>query len=129
MGLLGNEILERFDLIIDLVNNILYLKPNDKFANEFDFSKLGFSYVDRSKTQGAWVVSGFIVGSNAEKSGLKIDDRIIEINGKPVKEIDFYSHGKYLFEKETLLLKIERNSNHFDIKIEKEKPFFVINNE
>lgn len=129
MGLIGNEILDRFYLIIDLKNNILYLKPNDTFASEFKFSKLGFSYVDRSKTQGVWIVCGFFADSNAEKSGLRTDDRIIEINGTPVKEIDFYSHAEYLYKKETLLLKVDRNSNQFEITIEKEKPFFVIEDE
>ncbi len=127
MGLLGNEILERFDLIIDLKNNILYLKPNDLFGNEFKFSEIGFSYVDRSKTLGAWVVSGFFAGSNAEKSELKIDDRIIEINGTAIKEIDFYSHSNYLYKNDTLLLKVERDSNQFNIKIEKENPFLLKN--
>jgi len=86
-GLLGNKILERFDVIIDFMNNDLYLKPNQNYNKLFNFSKLGFAYVDRNATMNAWVVTGFDKGSNAEIAGLKIDDKIISVNNIDIHKI------------------------------------------
>ena len=89
VGLLGNEILERFDVIIDFKNNDLYLKPNADYNKPFNFSKLGFGYVDRSTTMNAWIVTGLYRGSNAEIAGLEIDDKIISVNGIDIHKILF----------------------------------------
>lgn len=50
-GLLGNNILDRFHVFIDFLNNDLYLKPNPNNDKAYNFSKLGFRYTDRSLTK------------------------------------------------------------------------------
>lgn len=118
-GLLGNGILDRFDIIIDFANANLYIKPNNKFNEEFKVSKLGFSFVDRYKTYGAWVVTGFYENSPAEKSGLRIDDKIIMVNNIFVKDIKDYKQKIDILKEigDTLKLKIERQSQIFDLEI------------
>lgn len=116
-GLLGNEILERFDVIIDFATNCLYLKPNIAFADTFKFSKLGFRFVDRSKTLGAFIVTGFYENSQAEKSGLQIDDRIIEINDMSVKNMDYQQQQNYINKTNKLILKVERATEQFNFEI------------
>ncbi len=59
-GLLGNGIYRRFTVILDFINNDFYLKPNSMFNEPFEFSRLGFSYVDRNQTLNAWIVTGYI---------------------------------------------------------------------
>lgn len=87
IGLIGNKVWERFYVIIDLKNKKLYLKPNSLFNKKCVFNTRGFTFTDRSKTLGCWVVNGLYQGSNAEKAGLKGGDRILEVNGKDVKSI------------------------------------------
>ena len=87
IGLIGNKVWERFYVIIDLKNKRLYLKPNSLFNNKSVFNTLGFTFTDRSKTLGYWVVNGIYHGSEAERNGLKGGDRIIEFNGRDVKSI------------------------------------------
>lgn len=87
IGLIGNQVWERFYVIIDLKGKKLYLKPNSSFNKESFFNTLGFAYTDRSKTLGCWVVNGLYHGSDAEKAGLKGGDRIVEFNGKDVKSL------------------------------------------
>ncbi len=111
LGLLGNEILEHFDIIIDNINNYLYLKPNAKYGEPFHFSKKGFSYVDRSKTLGAWIVSGLYSNSNAEKAGLKIDDRILKINGINIASIHRKNREKIISQNDSIHLIIQRRNN------------------
>lgn len=94
IGILGNNILDKFDLIFDFDSKYLYIKPNKNFYEQFVFDKLGFTYVDRFKTKGAWIVTGLTKNSEAEKK-LEIDDKIVSINGIPVEEIGILEQKKY----------------------------------
>ena len=89
---MGNGILDRFDILLDFKNNNLYLKPNQTIDNIFEIPCLGFKYVDRSQTMQAWIVTGIFENSNAQKAGLKIDDKFLTINGVSIKEIQ---HDKF----------------------------------
>ena len=86
---IGNEIWERFDMMIDLAGERLYLRPNAKFEAPFESPVRGFSCTDRSKTLGYWVVNALYAQSNAEKAGLRKGDHITAVNGRSVKEISF----------------------------------------
>jgi hypothetical protein len=98
IGILGNNILERFDLLFDFINSNLYLRPNEDFIKPFIFDRMGFSYVDRCKTMGGWIVAGMYENSPAEKKGLRIDDKIISVNEVPVEKIPYEEQKEY-FEK------------------------------
>ncbi|MDR2556743.1 MAG: aspartyl protease family protein, partial [Bacteroidales bacterium] len=116
-GLLGNKILERFDIIIDFVNNDLYLKANENYKNPFTFSRLGFTYVDRSQTMGVWIVSAIFKNSNAKKAGLKINDKIISINGKNVSEIPFRNRKEYFKDNIELVIKRDKKIKVFQLEL------------
>lgn len=119
-GLIGNDILERFDVIFDFKHNQLYLKPNQLFGNPFPLSRLGFTYVDRSQTLQSWVVSGFYADSPAEQSGLRIDDRIVSINGTNVCDIAYEERGSFFRQYDSVTLDIRRGEDQltvvFDLK-------------
>ncbi|MDR2146956.1 MAG: PDZ domain-containing protein [Tannerella sp.] len=119
-GLLGNEVLERFDIIIDFKKNDLYFKPNSNYGKPFDFSKLGFGYVDRNVTMDAWIVTGLFKGSNAEIAGLEIDDKIISINGIDIHDISLKKQSDFWKKTDKASLLIMRNGEEkrieFDLK-------------
>lgn len=115
IGIIGNSILDRFDIIIDFINNDLYLKPNANYNNDFLFVKYGCSLVKRDKTLGCWTVSGLYKDSNAEKSGLKIDDTIVKIN-----DIDVKIFNEKWQEFDSLELTIRNNNQENIIKIQPE---------
>ncbi len=116
-GLLGNGILERFDVLIDFKGSYLYLKPNTFYSAKFEFPKLGFIYVDRHKTLGYWIVSGLYENSIAEKSGLKIDDKIISINNIPVSQIKYEEQENLLDPSNLLNLQIMRGEKMIKIEL------------
>ena len=95
IGMLGNNILDRFSLIFDFPNNNLYIRPGENFEEPFVFNKLGFKYVDRCETLGGWIVTGMYDGSMAEQLGLRVDDKIISINDTPAGEIRYEEQGNY----------------------------------
>jgi len=107
LGLLGNDILDRFDIIIDFINNDLYLKPNARFGKPYKFSTLGFSYRNRSKTKGVWVVKGFYENCNAEQAGLKMNDEIIKVNGIDVTTVKLKEETKLLYQSDSLELTLK----------------------
>ena len=92
IGLLGNDIWGRFDLIIDASHGKLYLRPNAYYDKPFSAPTRGFSATYRSQTLGYWPVNSLYEGSNAQKAGLRGGDRIVAVNGRDVKT---YSHEAY----------------------------------
>lgn len=76
-GLVGNALFARFDVILDCVNWVIYLRPNKDFdkpqPNNFG---IGFKQHDDH-----WVVNALLEGGNAERAGLRRGDRIELING------------------------------------------------
>ena len=118
LGLLGNRILEKFDIIIDFRNSILYLKPNGDFNNSFEIPRLGFAFVDRAVTMDAWNITGLYKNSSAEKSGLKIDDKITHINGQSIKEISHEQQQEIIKRSESIKLTIQRNNESLILNIQ-----------
>jgi Aspartyl protease/PDZ domain len=76
-GLLGNDLLRRFNMIFNYPNREIYLKPNSHFSEEFDYAYTGMGvyYVD-----GKIVVEDVIEGSPADKAHFKVGDEILAVN-------------------------------------------------
>lgn len=126
-GILGNEIYERFHLFIDFINNDLYLKPNKKYHDLFKASRLGFSYVDRGKTLKSWIVTGLYSSSAAEQGGLRIDDKILSVNGVNIGEINYDRQESFFKSIDAVNLKIERNNKIIEVSF-RLKPIMRIAN-
>lgn len=115
LGMIGNEILEKFEVVIDFSSKHLYLKPNDSFNKPFKLQGPGFTYSDRSKTLGGWIVNGFYKNSNAEKSGLQVNDKIISVNNIKVSDIPFEQQKDFLDSDKKVILMVERNDKLYKI--------------
>lgn len=76
-GLIGNDLLRRFNLIINYGEKQIHLVPNTHFRESFDYSYtgLGVYYVN-----GETVIEDVLEGSPADKAGLKPGDVIAGIN-------------------------------------------------
>ncbi len=111
IGIIGNGILDRFDLVVDHKENYLYLKPNSMPRDTFDFTYSGFRCINRSRSLGGWLVTGLYSGSNAEASGLEIDDLILELNGNDVKSLDFDKKWEIYNSEETIEVTVDRQGN------------------
>ncbi len=76
-GLLGNDLLRRFNLTINYPKREIHLLPNGHFNEPFDYAYTGLAiyYVD-----GSILVEDVIPGSPADKSGIKKDDLIIGVD-------------------------------------------------
>lgn len=86
-GLIGNDILRRFNIIFNYPKREIHLKPNSHFNDEFDYSYTGMNmyYID-----GHIIADDVIEGSPAEKAGLKKDDIIMAVNSNFSNNINSY---------------------------------------
>lgn len=90
LGIIGNDILCHYDLIIDAPDNSLYARRNNNTDNSYQrSSKIQMGYIDRTDITDGWVVSSIYAGGIAQQAGFEIDDIILSINDRPVKEISW----------------------------------------
>ena len=84
-GNLGAEALRRFNVIFDYANDGMILEPNSHFKDQFEHDMSGMVY---SKTgKGMFRIDRIIPDSPASESGLKVNDLLIEINGRPANQL------------------------------------------
>ena len=76
-GLLGNDLLRRFNMIINYPNREIHLLPNSHFNEDFDYAYtgLGIYFVN-----GKIIVEDVIEGSPADKANFKLNDEILAVN-------------------------------------------------
>jgi predicted metalloprotease with PDZ domain len=76
-GLIGNDLLRRFNVILNYEKRDIYLVPNSHFNDAFDYSYSGIElyYVD-----GKVVMGDVAKDSPAQKAGLQEGDVVIAID-------------------------------------------------
>ena len=86
-GLLGNDLLRRFNMVINYPNREIHLSPNSHFDENFDYAYtgLGIYYIE-----GKVIVEDVIAGSPADKGHFKIKDEIISVNKNFSKNMQAY---------------------------------------
>ncbi len=83
-GVIGNGMLSKFNLIIDIAHNALYLK---RFKEDLPFKpNYDFAFRNRTDIGEGWIVSMLTRNGDASRAGLQLNDRITAINGRPVED-------------------------------------------
>jgi len=82
-GMLGNEVLQRFAVVFDYGESRMFLKPNEQHDRSFEYNTAGL--VMRGGRHACWV-EDVIVGSPAEKAGIRAGDRIVAIDGRDIPD-------------------------------------------
>jgi hypothetical protein len=86
-GLIGNDILRRFDVILNYPEQQIYLRPNAHFLDSFDYSYTGLGmYI----VNGAITVTEIMKKSPAEEAGFKEGDIIIGVENNLSGNIQAY---------------------------------------
>ena len=84
-GIIGDEILERFDITFDYPKKKMYFEPNALYKKEFlvDASGIGLQ-LDPSQTK--VLIHEVHEHSPAMEAGLKVNDEIVGVNGQPASD-------------------------------------------
>jgi hypothetical protein len=83
-GIIGNELLHRFNLIINYADAQIHLTPNSYLNEPFNYTYNGFDIVD---AEGQAVIKTVVKNSLAEKAGLQTGDIVFGINDNFSKNI------------------------------------------
>lgn len=88
-GLLGNDILRRFNVILNYEHRDIYLLPNSHYRDQFDYSYTGLGIY---WVEGEIRVGDIMADSPAEKAGFKPDDVVIAVNNNFTNNIQTYKN-------------------------------------
>jgi hypothetical protein len=104
-GLLGNDVIHRFNVFLNYKTGEAVLSPNPFFNEPFKYDYAGL--VIKSKT-GDFIIYKIIESSPAADAGFQVGDKILSVNDTPYN--DLKTLRKVLNEPgATLSIKVERN--------------------
>jgi hypothetical protein len=88
-GLIGNDLLRRFNIIINYEKSDIYMTPNSHFKDQFDYSYtgLGMYMID-----GEIIVMDVMPDSPADKGGFKPGDVVMAVENNFSKNIQTYKN-------------------------------------
>ncbi len=86
-GLIGNDILRRFNIILNYARSDIHITPNSHYGDSFDYS---YSGVELYFLQGLIIVGDVAKGSPAEAAGIKEGDEVIAINNNFSQNLNQY---------------------------------------
>ncbi len=88
-GLIGDDLLRRFNIILNYPQGEIHLLPNSHFRDLFDYSYIGMTLYYEN---GHIFADDIIKGSPADKSGLKNGDIIMSIDNNFSNNIETYKN-------------------------------------
>lgn len=86
-GLIGNDLLRRFNVILNYEKRDIYITPNSHFRDLFDYSYTGLNFY---LVNNEIVITDVMKDSPAEKAGFLPEDIIMAVNNNFSKNIQVY---------------------------------------
>lgn len=110
-GLVGNELLRRFNLTLNYGRREIHLQPNTHFYDAFDYAYtgLGIYFVN-----GEIIVEDVIKHSPADKAGIRVGDRLMGVGNNLTGNIQQYKN-LLLVPNQKIKLILSRDKLLFDV--------------
>ena len=86
-GLIGNDLLRRFNVTLNYEKRDIYITPNSHFRDLFDYSYTGLNFY---LVNNEIVITDVMKNSPAEKAGFLAEDIIMAVNNNFSKNIQIY---------------------------------------
>ncbi|MEO1435694.1 MAG: aspartyl protease family protein [Bacteroidota bacterium] len=117
-GFVGGEILQRFTVIFDFVENQMYLKPNKRFKTRFKPDLSGIILYAIGQELNDFLVADVLLSSPAYRAGVRVNDQIYKVNGRSAASFTVQSLGKLFSSKsgKRITLTIGRRGHKYKIK-------------
>jgi hypothetical protein len=112
-GLMGNELLRKFNMIVNYPQREIHLLPNSHFNDQFDYAYtgLGIYFID-----GKIMVEDVIAGSPAHKAGFEVGDELFSVGNNLSNNIQQYKN-MLLVPNQQLLVIVRRNASLLRLKL------------
>lgn len=111
-GLIGNDIMRRFNVILNYHKGDIFITPNRHFSELFDYS---YSGLELYLIDGVIVAGDIAKGSPAEAAGLKEGDQILGINKNFSQNLNQYKIALQV-PNEKVKIVFRRNGEIIDIE-------------
>ena len=92
-GIIGNNILNRFTVILDYINYKVYLKPNKNYKQAFEYDKSGLLMIAGGAELNRFYVQHIIKDSPAYEADIHVNDRFLSINRTPTSLMSLQNMG------------------------------------
>ena len=112
-GLIGNQILKRFNLIINYQQREIHLKPNSLYREPFEYS---YSGMELYYINGHIVVGSIVDGSPADIAGLKEGDIVVSIDNNANQNFTQYKKALTSAKRRVRMI-IRRDEELMDIRV------------
>lgn len=122
-GIIGAEILRRFTVIFDYPHRRMILEPNSTFPAPYEFDMSGLFITSPGGSGKEFTIYGVIENSSAMQAGIRADDVIEAIDGRPASSFSL-EQVRQLFkgpEGQEHALTIRRNGKDFTVKLQLRK--------
>lgn len=118
-GIIGNLLLERFNVFFDFSKLKLYMKPGKNYNKAFDFDKSGMTIFAFGKDLNQYYVKYVMEGSPADEAGILPGDVIKKVGFWSTKWYSLSSLNKKLMGKpgKKISLTLERDGNKIQKQI------------
>lgn len=118
-GIIGNNVLRRFNIIFDYKNYKMYWEKNKFIDEAFHVNTTGFDVQMSEDLTRVLVHKTYEIGV-AKEIGLKVDDEIISIDGTPVSEMKLPDIKKLINnEGGNFKMKIKRGGEEMEVDVER----------
>jgi len=114
-GLIGNDILRRFNTIINYEKRDIYLVPNSHYRDPFDYS---YSGIELYFLNGMIEIGDVARGSPAEQAGLKEGDIVVAVNNNFSQSLNQYKISlQAASEKVRIIVRRNNELMQFDFRV------------
>jgi len=86
-GILGNQILSRFEVIIHYWDQKMYLRPNKHYKEQFKYDRSGLIILASGQELNDYTIQRVLKNSPAAEAGLEKGDIIKKMNGLPIRAL------------------------------------------
>lgn len=94
-GIIGNKLMNRFNVLFDYKTHKIYLEKNGRFSEDYPVNCSGID-VQLSKDKSKILIHQVIEGSAAASEGISVDDELVSINGESAMSLGLPAVEKML---------------------------------
>jgi hypothetical protein len=114
-GLIGNDILRRFNVILNYAQGDIYIIPNTHYIEPFDYS---YSGIELYLIDGIIIVGDVARGSPAEEAGIREGDEVLAVNKNFSQNLNQYKIALQApNERVKLIIRREGQLREFEFKV------------
>ena len=117
-GIVGGDILERFEVVLDLAHTSVYLKAQTGFSSDpYEFVTIGIQILKTDAD--AFSIVAVWKDSPAEAAGVLVGDRILSLNGHPSSDLSAEEFARQLHGPAgtPVLFEVERPPGRFVLRM------------